>query len=709
MQQGLLPVHLCTDLAKQMICTLSRSPLELSNALTVYDFCIIASGFACQDGMLESSIEQIIDEIPETVLGVTWAQYLPGSHIRIAVAPSLSVVLGIEKLLGVGDRELGSKVLNELMVSAKEINIPVVNSVRQLFQRHETWLDADLLIEQVVRWMLATAYLVSAKQSIRTGLGNPLNKQCQLGGCGLRFGECWRDAFGELWVIELVNGFSAFKKVASEIDLTSMKHPFFSIENYVSLNQAALEGFETVICELEDLVLSLDGTTYVEVEGCLFVQGTYGLIIQLGRVRGTSLSAWHVCTPEETIAFHFTPMEFVTAVKGMMQDETTMWLKIDPVELLCLDFENSSELVVVGALIQPTLCLNVDCNGPFVGMGEFTSGRDAILRPSYYLKWQTLSGSAQIGISASGPQGTLALGGEARRTGPMMRQDEILLAQSLTTEERAMRTSIFVYQAATGQVVEQNLYNMVRGVVAATFHQRSSVRISEVPMLSPTQEESSLCNMSGAMSGSLQRETLVRVCAAVISNPIPIFQDGTVGGLDLSALIETDEKVRIWEKPSKLPCWTAVLGKYPGVAVNRLDGSSPSIGRCSVFVTLAAIERRFGRLIRNEDSEECNCFSTESGITIQLKGLNSHVVRLAQMQAQTAITMRWDDSYGIYCPGQRFGSQRPSNMSVHTRLHWYPGLSRRTSGTRFTNLGLGEIVNGGNISAQFLGMMMECN
>lgn len=160
-----------------------------------------------------------------------------------------------------GDRELGSKVLDNLMFSAEQMNVPVVRFVRELLQRREMGPNTDFLLEEIFPWLLAIVYLMSAKQAVRASFGR-LNNQYTLDWCSLQLGECWRDAFGELWVVDLSEEFNAFKDIGSNI---AINYPMSSIENYISQNQADIGVSEIVVCELQDLMLCLDCNTYVEV------------------------------------------------------------------------------------------------------------------------------------------------------------------------------------------------------------------------------------------------------------------------------------------------------------------------------------------------------------------------------------------------------------------------------------------------------------
>lgn len=119
--------------------------------------------------------------------------------------------------------------------------------------------------------------------------------------------------------------------------------------------------------------------------------------------------------------------------------------------------------ILVGALVEPSWCDKVDCNGLFQAQGDnIQAGRSALDERHQGLQWSNISGQLQISMGAQGPQGSVVLGGElAKSNGHELLMAENSLAHSLTILERASRSWVLVYQSSNGQVVQQNLYCIV--------------------------------------------------------------------------------------------------------------------------------------------------------------------------------------------------------------------------------------------------------
>jgi hypothetical protein len=676
------------------------------SSVSVYDSCIIAAATSYESGALNFSFDR-------SPFKGGWEEILHGSHVRIIMGQKFSVVLGVQKLLGLGDRELGKKVIKNL--SQMHNRSPVFDIFGDLDLDKSHTIE---LVDALVMWILTVAYAVFEQQMKRVeSLGNMLNPDCDFASNS----QCWRDVFGEPVVIDLEYrelGFTSdtqnrFCPRGLQTGPFATLHKSFAFADTLECRFSAAAGKgQIVTCELQELLLALGSQGFIVHNTVLLVQGTFGLAVRVGRIIDLDIPVWHVYSVDEAVVFTTDPESFTLAVlaveKVQLGDEL---YEIRPIYSLDSMFDARSEaLVVVGALVTPALCNQIDSSGPFVAAGRVKSGRS--LPASSGLKWQSISGELGISLGASGqlgPQfGVRVAGQGAREMEWMHKQTEFLLAQSITTVERAQRNFLFVYQAATGQIVEQNLFAVVSAVVGAAANGVGF----DTPNFS--------AGTTTTAEWWLQQGSLIRVCAALIASPSPLLENGNVGGIDLSLLVSTDEKRRVWEAPLPLPGWAKVLGRYPGVAVNQLVGSSPSTERCSMFITISGLERRLGRLVQIGDK----CFEAVSGHSVRLNGVDANVVCVALKKAEAANKLRWVNDKGVYCPGERFGSQEPSQMVVNdSRNREVSGNNTRINGLlkwRFpwenkntvqvhpcATVGLGQTVNGRDLQAEVIGMMVE--
>jgi hypothetical protein len=89
-----------TAVAKAM----AKDPRKTGKTICIYEACIIALAELYQNYSLP-----LLDPAPQ--ISDTGRRLLYGAHVRIMVASGFSVILGIRKLLGIGDRGLGWDVI----------------------------------------------------------------------------------------------------------------------------------------------------------------------------------------------------------------------------------------------------------------------------------------------------------------------------------------------------------------------------------------------------------------------------------------------------------------------------------------------------------------------------------------------------------------------------------------------------------------------
>lgn len=465
-----------------------------------------------------------------------------------------------------------------------------------------------------------------------------------------------------------------------------------------------------VACELEELMLAINAVKYVVLDGVLVVEGETGLVVQIGHVHSLHMSLWHVCSMEQTCEFYNALAEFIATVKATRPES------LIPNDLEMESFDvRSPGLVLVGALVHPIQVPAIEIFEPHVISGiSLHTGKDRQACSSEGWKLKTIHWQAQMGMGSQGPQGSLAVGGEAARSHDVTwdtLQREYVLAQSPTTIETSMHSYVFVYQMVIGQVIEQSLFSVVREAVTM-IEESGSVLSTAGSWYNKLMEVEYLVGRDGSQIALwLQRhKRFLRVCTALMANPEPLVKDEIVGGLDLSLLVGAHEKWRVWEKPMCVPCWAKALGRQPSVALGKLSGGSSSLVRCSVFITVSGLERRLGLFIR--ESQEGAVFKTKEGFAIEFhgEGLSEEIVELSREVARTFIS-RWDDE-SLHGPGSRIStSLAPSHLFVHNNnkrtLTWLPWVPKQSQ-TIADNISLCAIINGPELSSQCLGWMVEC-
>jgi hypothetical protein len=212
--------------------------------------------------------------------------------------------------------------------------------------------------------------------------------------------------------------------------------------------------------------------------------------------------------------------------------------------------------------------------------------------------------------------------------------------------------------------------------------------------------------------------TLCRVCAAVISDPMPAVVKEQLGGLDLREFAQTCIKYRAWEKPATQPGWVQIFGSLPALSVNSIGLRSDSVQRCALLITVAGLERRIGRLFK--DPECGTLFQSESGIRLSLTGFNIESLQNAKIAADTAKQLKWTEDKRLIVASRRFGGQRPSTLNA-SQSSWLNDIYKHMS---VLNIGstpkkysngavvwqdsLGQILHGSDLEGDCVGLLVEC-
>lgn len=374
--------------------------------------------------------------------------------------------------------------------------------------------------------------------------------------------------------------------------------------------------------------------------------------------------------------------------------------------------------ILVGALVEPSWCDKVDCNGLFQAQGNnIQAGRLTQDERRQGLHWSNISGQLQLSMGAQGPQGSVVLGGElANSSGHEVLMAENSLSHSFTILERALRSWVLVYQSSNGQVVQQNLYCIVICFLMVSQMFRA-FRMSQLIVRQSEESEIVFHPESFAGAGSAQdwcdsRVTLTRVCSTIIAAPMPAFLNGKVGGLDLAAIVKECTRIWVWElQPGHLG-WVTVLGMLPAVSVRSLGAapSQSSLHRCTLLISVGRLEQIVGRLYKVDTRRPT--FESKM-VRIELRGFNEASLMEAQRAAQTAKTLRWTKSMKAVTPGRRFGGQGPSLM-VHLapiKIWDYVVLlanNARDSVYTASCDTLGNIANGAELTGDSVGLLIEC-
>jgi hypothetical protein len=213
--------------------------------------------------------------------------------------------------------------------------------------------------------------------------------------------------------------------------------------------------------------------------------------------------------------------------------------------------------------------------------------------------------------------------------------------------------------------------------------------------------------------------TLCRVCAAVISDPMPAVIKEQLGGLDLREFAQSCTKYRVWEKPAIQPGWVQIFGSLPALSVNSIGLRSDNVQRCALLITVAGLERRIGRLFK--DPECGTLFQSQSGIRLSLTGFNIESLQNAKIAADTAKQLKWTEDKRLIVASRRFGGQRPSALYT-PQSPWLDGICKQVSmminigsapkkysnGTLMWQDSLGQILHGSDLEGDCVGLLVEC-
>lgn len=209
--------------------------------------------------------------------------------------------------------------------------------------------------------------------------------------------------------------------------------------------------------------------------------------------------------------------------------------------------------------------------------------------------------------------------------------------------------------------------------------------------------------------------TLCRVCAAVISDPIPAVIEEQLGGLDLREFAQSCIKYRAWEKPAIQPGWVQIFGSLPALSVDSIGLRSDNVQRCALLITVAGLERRIGRLFK--DPECGTLFQSQSGIRLSLTGFNIESLQNAKIAADTAKQLKWTEVKRLIVASRRFGGQRPSMLKA-SQSSWLGGIYKHmfvinigSAPKKYSNGGqdsLGQILHGSDLEGDCVGLLVEC-
>jgi hypothetical protein len=212
--------------------------------------------------------------------------------------------------------------------------------------------------------------------------------------------------------------------------------------------------------------------------------------------------------------------------------------------------------------------------------------------------------------------------------------------------------------------------------------------------------------------------TLCRVCAAVISEPIPAVIGEQLGGLDLREFAQSCIKYRVWEKPAIQPGWVQIFGSLPALSVDSIGLRSDNVQRCALLITVAGLERRIGRLFK--DPECGTLFQSQSGIRLSLTGFNIESLQNAKIAADTAKQLKWTEAKRLIVASRRFGGQRPSMLKA-PQSSWLGGIYKHmlmvnigsapkkySNGAMMWQDSLGQILHGSDLEGDCVGLLVEC-
>jgi len=319
------------------------------------------------------SDEPFISQIP------AWGESLLGAYIRLTLRSDFSVVLRLDKFLGFGSQEVGSSFIQALMELERKHDgtrnwFRLSSFLKISLSRH----PARLKTQQMLAWMLALTHSVCDNEA-RRAKAICRKKQSQP-----RFGACWRDAFGDIFELDLSRS-TALKTVSSDLELGASLQRGHS-DRYANLFS------NLVLSALEDLATALDIHSRAALEDIIFLQGLYGVCVLVGFLSHPSIALWHVCSIEEASLLNANPQGFVRLVKELRNT------------LPCIDSQGSPQqsysawnslkgTVLVGALVNPAWCTTIDSDGLFQApSSETVSGSTQTDTIGTGLRWEQITG-----------------------------------------------------------------------------------------------------------------------------------------------------------------------------------------------------------------------------------------------------------------------------------------------------------------------------
>ena len=238
---------------------------------------------------------------------------------------------------------LGKDIIHELVHGERtighggEYHVAIVDN--------DTTQAVNKKIDAIVKLLLAVAHAVCGHYVRRTkAIENSNSDNANFS--PPQGGECWRDAFGDVLVVDLSLGFQRLSNM-----LTEHIAPVNLILNASvgSMREFLRNNSNVVACELEELMLPMNTIRYIVLDDVLVIQGDTGLVFQIGHVRSLDMSLWHICSMEQACEFYNAPTQFIATVNATRPES----LIHNELEMESYDFR-SPRLVLVGApLVNP--------------------------------------------------------------------------------------------------------------------------------------------------------------------------------------------------------------------------------------------------------------------------------------------------------------------------------------------------------------------
>ena len=363
--------------------------------LSLYDF--ILHGIARSLG--SPAPFEILSNPTYTSLLPSWGSSLVGGHIRFTIGPNTSVIVRVDRLFGFGSKFDGLQFLQALIAFEESINGETNRfRLRQAMRASSPKHHMSLRRHQLLTWFVALAHSASKHQAERAMAIQ--NKK----GSPIPVGSCWRDAFGDVLEVDLHDHFNPLDAVRL--------NPTIWPENRDS--QASFSN-DLTFSTIEDLASAMGIYSETTLDGMVFWKGYRGICVLVGVLPHKNIPFWHVCTIEQSSYLEADPESFVRSIKSNRDSILEVNSRLQCLHN-CDEVTSFQGTILVGALVEPSWCDKVDCNGLFQAQGgNIQAGRSAPDEQRQGLQWSNISGQLQLSMGAQGPQGSVVLGGELAR------------------------------------------------------------------------------------------------------------------------------------------------------------------------------------------------------------------------------------------------------------------------------------------------------